>query len=99
MSSWMKRRLQAGIERGIAWYVKPAAERAAREAADAMYERVRAELDAMEVSGVQVLAVEVELLRAEVASLRAQLAGRADAAPAQRRRRAKPASGPAEAAR
>lgn len=91
MSPWLKRRLQMAIERGIAWYVKPAAERAARDAAEAMYARVRSELEALDVSGVQALAVEVELLRAEVASLRAQAGGRAQPS-APRTRRAKPAS-------
>lgn len=65
-----KARAKALIQRGIAWYVMPAAEDAARRATDSLHDRLIAELEPGDGANSQELAVSVELLRAEVASLR-----------------------------
>ncbi len=96
-TAWIKRRLQAVIERAIAWYVRPEAERAAREAAEAVRARLMAELGASGGADPRTVAVSLELLRAEVAALqrRVEELGAADARPARARTRrasAKPAA-------
>ena len=72
-TGWLKHRLKAIVERGIAWYVSPTSEDAARRAADDVYERIQAERTSGGAQDPAALAVEVELLRAEVAALRRRL--------------------------